>query len=609
MKKFLLFSAAVLTAAAATAANPAGVRVYDRDAKSVATDLFEGKMLKADNSVNIARPVPAANAVLRSGNPFFKDLTAPAAASRAGEEETDTVIDHPFFFPQLQNYVGYLVIGGGDATYLIFEDAEGNTVPISRLAQPVYTELRYSNASTVSDIANIDSAFTWYYSDYNVMAEVDTVAVSLTTPPQPYTGRPNWVVLQMNDSLFYETASQVYYGGTNYYAEEENVYTQGTFPFNLGDPANTIAYASYFALNSTLWSQIYNAQIGVTEIGNVLRAPEHPYGVTSVIVRGVFDKMVSDSLVVNITKLEVDADGRTKFGEVLGSGYLTRAEIEAGMKANYYRCYEIPLCEIVDGERVETWINVDCPVFVSISGVSAEAGDEIYLCASFTADEDILNYCSTAALKAKYNGSDLLLDASLTFNNGKTNTAFAVGLDNMYTFLDPATEATAYTSAPAEYTVPNEGGDIELVYEPYYDLQSVAYADGEGCYEWWYDNYGDYNEETGQQTCTITVDALPEGVSGRQSKVRIEIPGAYRDIVITQGAVSGLNAIQASAADVKIANGIISVNGRGNVEVYSLSGRKVKSAVSNGSATIDANNLPAGVYLVKVGNKVAKVVK
>lgn len=613
MKKFLLFSAAALAAAAATAATPAGVRVFDRSAQRVVNPVRKGVVLNADKSLEIARPLNAKEAAMRRS---FTPLTVNRNAnvvSRADEGETEEVVAHPYWIPEMPNYIGFLSLGNGDGTYLSYNNGGGD---ISELHQPCYTPVHYINASTVAEETDITTAFTWEYPDFSTMAMVDTVTPYLTIEPQPYySDAGGFMNLSFADQV-YEGPRYIIYGGTNYFFETDaqgnvlEAYPQCALPFNIGDPANEIGYASYFTINDAQWSQIYGAEIHQKGIGNILPAPEHPYGVTSIMMRCVINQMVSDSLRVSITKLGVEEEtGRYYLDGELGYGYLTREEVESMMKAGYYRLLDIPLIEEYDGERYETWINIDSPVMITISGIDAAAGDQIYLCSAFTTDEDLITFGDTSVNWLEYNGKDLLLSAQLSYTNGKSNLGMALGLNNMYTFLDPETEATAYTSAPAEYVIPNEGGEVVLTYSPFYDLQELGAAEGEGAYEWWFDNYGEYNMEDGTQTCTISVDPLPEGVEGRQSTIRIEIPGAYRDIVVKQGNPAGLDAIQVAAADVKIAGGVITVNGRGNVEVYSLSGRKVKSAVSNGTVTIDANNLPAGVYLVKVGNKVAKIVK
>jgi hypothetical protein len=46
------------------------------------------------------------------------------------------------------------------------------------------------------------------------------------------------------------------------------------------------------------------------------------------------------------------------------------------------------------------------------------------------------------------------------------------------------------------------------------------------------------------------------------------------------------------------------------IEVYSLSGALLKTFVATGAkSSIDISSLPAGTYVVKAGNRAAKVVK
>jgi len=79
--------------------------------------------------------------------------------------------------------------------------------------------------------------------------------------------------------------------------------------------------------------------------------------------------------------------------------------------------------------------------------------------------------------------------------------------------------------------------------------------------------------------------------------------------------VNGIDGVKASVDDmvVTVSAGVLSVNASDgtslDVKVYDLQGHAVASASGRGSVDTDLNALAAGVYIVKVNNKIIKLTR
>lgn len=348
-------------------------------------------------------------------------------------------------------------------------------------------------------------------------------------------------------------------------------------------------------------------EVTVDGLGVIIPKPAHEYGIVGVTFIGYIPQYVSESMKAEIYELTeiVDEEAGTvsyQLGEKLAGGYLPKDYIPTS-ETNWVNL-EIPLIE-EDGElSYSTYLNVDGPVYVQITGFDAAAGDQVYPLTTFTSNDACL-YSSASVLNI--NGS-LIPSYGIQFTDGSFATNFLIGVDAYYTWLNDADEETK----KVENLVADVDGD-EFTYSwaGYFDLAGeVSVIAGEGLYDWYQVEVSEADENYANGL-SIIVDALPAGVTGRQDTLTIEVPGAKRTFIISQGDAAGIDNVadDAAKADAKIVGDNLVVAGQGNVEVYNVAGQLVKSAVAEGEATIGVSDLAKGVYVVKVGNATAKVVK
>lgn len=106
-----------------------------------------------------------------------------------------------------------------------------------------------------------------------------------------------------------------------------------------------------------------------------------------------------------------------------------------------------------------------------------------------------------------------------------------------------------------------------------------------------------------------TATAIIEGVQAGIRKY-VQLPVLVTDQVGITSALADINnAVNVYPSVVSDAFTVASDLDNYTVNVYSINGTRVLSQDANGSATIDATNLAAGVYLVEIGNENATTVK
>lgn len=179
----------------------------------------------------------------------------------------------------------------------------------------------------------------------------------------------------------------------------------------------------------------------------------------------------------------------------------------------------------------------------------------------------------------------------------------AMGLDVIYTIVD--------CDDPV-YLAPDAGGSKDFDVLVWYTegAWSVAEEDA-GTMPSWLQWSGSTNVETGEAKFTVTVDPLPAGMTERSTNLTLTIPGASKTFWIGQGAAS-VDGVTVSDTSVKVVNGDFEVasSDATAVDVYNVAGQKVASATLDGNATVPAQDLAKGMYILKFNNnatvKVAK---
>ena len=160
--------------------------------------------------------------------------------------------------------------------------------------------------------------------------------------------------------------------------------------------------------------------------------------------------------------------------------------------------------------------------------------------------------------------------------------------------------------------VDENGGDATFTMNSLYD-GSTWELEGDGLDEWYTYTLGEFDPQTGLQTITFTLDALPDGVDERVAACNIKTFGvSQRTFYVAQRRQSGVASMKNNSNRVAVVNGnfVVKSNKATAVEVYNVAGQKVASAKVNGTAIVPAANLAKGTYMVKFNdNTVVKVMK
>ncbi|MBQ8773585.1 MAG: T9SS type A sorting domain-containing protein [Muribaculaceae bacterium] len=500
--------------------------------------------------------------------------------------------------------------------YLITEDGQGYMAPISQdgtasvnILAPAYTPLTWYNLSYIASEQLPEFNWLYYTVDYDAQEVVEATStdINLVTPAMPYLQYYS-PTLYIGDKSFSQ-GSYTTFGGSNYFQfSDGSAYVGASLLHDIADKTNyEYLYSSVFTKDNATWSEIMGSEVTVDGLGVIIPQPAHEYGIVGVTFLGYIAQYVSESIKAEIYELTeiVDEEAGTvsyQLGEKLAGGYLPKDYIPTN-EAGWVNL-EIPLIE-EDGElSYSTYLNVDGPVYVQITGFDAAAGDQVYPMATFTTNDACL-YSSASVMNV---GGNLLPPYGIQFNDGSFVTNFLIGVDAYYTWLNDADEETKKVE---NLVADVDGDEFAYSWSGYFDLAGdVPVIAGEGLYDWYTVEISEADENYFNEVLII-VDALPAGVTGRQDTLTIEVPGAKRTFIISQGDAAGIDNVadDAAKADAKVVGDNLVVVGQGNVEVYNVAGQLVKSAVAEGEATIGVSDLAKGVYVVKVGNATAKVVK
>lgn len=591
MKKFLsVLALGASLSAMAVAPNLNSVR---------STDIEKNTRI-AEKAVSVA-PFKVSDKVVNPVQSLSKLSFKGAAPS--GELTEDT----PYYLlPDAVFYSGYLITEDGQG--FMCPTSQDGTAVVNILA-PAYTPLTWYNLSYIASEQLPEFNWLYYTVDYDAMELVEATStdINLVTPAMPYLQYYS-PTLYIGDKSFSQ-GSYTTFGGSNYFQfSDGSAYVAASLLHDIADNTNyEYSYSPLFTKDSAIWSEIMETEVTVDGLGVIIPKPAHEYGIVGVTFIGYIPQYVSESMKAEIYELTeiVDEEAGTvsyQLGEKLAGGYLPKDYIPTS-ETNWVNL-EIPLIE-EDGElSYSTYLNVDGPVYVQITGFDAAAGDQVYPLTTFTSNDACL-YSSASVLNI--NGS-LIPSYGIQFTDGSFATNFLIGVDAYYTWLNDADEETK----KVENLVADVDGD-EFTYSwaGYFDLAGeVSVIAGEGLYDWYQVEVSEADENYANGL-SIIVDALPAGVTGRQDTLTIEVPGAKRTFIISQGDAAGIDNVadDAAKADAKIVGDNLVVAGQGNVEVYNVAGQLVKSAVAEGEATIGVSDLAKGVYVVKVGNATAKVVK
>ncbi len=162
------------------------------------------------------------------------------------------------------------------------------------------------------------------------------------------------------------------------------------------------------------------------------------------------------------------------------------------------------------------------------------------------------------------------------------------------------------------YEIPTEGGEIKLDIKAMYEPETWKLTANRVTECTWanFTAQKDAIEENLYHVnITISANEEPEA---RDVELFVTQSGAHVGVKVRQdGDNSGVENVSlgSGAMIVNVANGILSVRRvNGEVSIYSIAGEKVASKIAEDKADFDITSLSSGVYVIRSGSSVAKII-
>lgn len=404
----------------------------------------------------------------------------------------------------------------------------------------------------------------------------------VTTPAYPYgfQGIPAPVV-SIGDRSYKanEKGMRTLWRGTIDFSES-GWQRMGTLSYNLEKVASglkaSLARAASDSLSVTAY---YDESIGdglskgynVESIGNYYPQPASVYGITGLVLGCMIHDYKSPELrfdIYKVTPKEVTRSWTSGFkcdgvnltlGERLGGGYLTKDEIPVSGEKNTWQNLYIPVREQIGEYIMDSFVNVDCPIVIMLSGFKVVKDASGNFSGDLVRPGLAWQYNAMVGCNAVYKGTYNGKSQFQTWNSrlwgsapGSYYQICSYKMGPQVICSEIALEDVDYT-----YTAPAEGGTMTFDFQPStntsvfdwpkIDLGMDGIIDGDGAYDWYDVEVAEMDEKTGIQTVSVKVNALPAGVNGRSSDLKISVPGCYQVIKISQGNVSGIDNITAGS--------------------------------------------------------------
>lgn len=265
-----------------------------------------------------------------------------------------------------------------------------------------------------------------------------------------------------------------------------------------------------------------------------------------------------------------------------------------------------------NGQQKDTTFVLDSPVLVEVTGFAGNSKVRSFSAMSQNNNHDSgMNYAYAAfnltdkngnVKKYWYSASDILNDF---------NSSLLISFDAVYSFIHSDND---------EITIPMDGGSVSDEVETYYGaadwtatIDGVQYSLATPLTVDWLTITPSYSTSDSDNTTFYA----PATTAEREMDVTIECRGASQTFHVKQGNAAGISTTKVATKPlVSVKGGVVTISGTANqagsaVMLYSANGTlAAKSALNaNGTTTLNANALPSGVYLIKVGKQAIKFVK
>jgi hypothetical protein len=369
--------------------------------------------------------------------------------------------------------------------------------------------------------------------------------------------------------------------------------------------------------------------------GSAFEAPETPYLLRSVYVlyRHSADNSVDSlatmictgnpALTVQVYKMaSIPAYDATKsvtptLGELIGSGTAT-LDMSASVPAAAYggendglMVYPLKF-DLLSAAGAAITPEINSAIMVVVSGYDNAAITRFEIPVSRDINDD--GFGELGYLGNIKNGVTTLSGINNLLNAGAIKTAPAICLDVLSPYIS-FNEQTPDVRRVETYKFISGGETktVKAISSNAVDTWTATQLDGTAIPSWLTVTPTNATTTSGEYTSdvTLTAAALPENVKYREDTVKLAIPGSYIEFICTQGENTGVQNVKVDGNKAYTSNGDFVVTATGNVNIFNVAGKLVKSAVLNGgTSVIDGQDLAKGVYIIRYANgKATKVVK
>lgn len=493
-------------------------------------------------------------------------------------------------------YYGYGELDDGTG----YMDFLGKT-DISSMHGPAYTDVTFENTSTGA------TQYTWTYQDPSQGFQ------ELTSTDEDLTLNYTWSAVDFPKL----TASN----GT-----ETDTYTAGNMIATFGgSPAipysqtqSLLGYvtpANVPAANGLLGGIGRNSgKAGLGTYGMLIPKPAAPYAISMMYVYAACEFPAGTELYADVYSID---DDNNMSEEPIATAYFQaeQAYENTADDPEYTSVFMVPFVMIEDdGIMVtQTIVNVNSAIAIIMrDNANVTTFDPLVIEGSMDADnffltEDDEGGMSTGGIYFDIDGVEGPTE------NDYSATAVALYIDATFGWFFPESDRVQSTEWEDVVTAETTGETITIPFNSYYisDLTTVQVWSEDGTVDW-----VDYTLENGEQSVdlTLTVDALPAGVSGRKCTLIFTPTGsAQYKLVIGQGTVGVEDVVATSAANVTVQGGNFVVSAPESINavtVYNVAGQAVATSEIAGTTTVDAQSLAKGVYVLRFNDgSTVKVIK
>lgn len=495
-------------------------------------------------------------------------------------------------------YMGYLISEDGQTQGSYATAGVGNEFAHG----PAYTLLPFVNTSTGA------TQYSWSYLDPTTFEDAASTDTDLYLQYE-YSQLDAPVLTASNgtDTDTYSAAALLMYGG-----QSMMQFSDIGYAYFYDNPGNVALQegGSSFGLGKRDGQAGYGSRIGIA-----YPAPYAPYAISQILVEAAVDFPAGTELTAEIYKLGVEGEQLVISDEPLATAtFIAQEDYTNSAGAGFVTTATLPFnVQIFDGLLYsDGFVTIDSAIAIMFD--SNPSNVTTFDPIAFTSTD--LAYVQNNAWMATEDEEGFGVGGVFTQQGASTTTYvnnFSIYTDATFGWFLPESDRVLSGDYEDYVTVATTGETITIPFNSYFiaDLTTVQVWSEDGTVDW-----VDYTLENGEQSVdlTLTVDALPAGVSGRKCTLIFTPTGsAQYKLVIGQGTVGVEDVVATSAANVTVQGGNFVVSAPESINavtVYNVAGQAVATSEIAGTTTVDAQSLAKGVYVLRFNDgSTVKVIK